>query len=78
MASILQLKQNLLKTHEKEYQSYGQNVPFIFPVPHHTEIPELLSSMVIALFHRFSSYVLVTLSFSAGICKKYIKSSRVW
>jgi len=37
------------KDDEKEYQPYGQNVPFIFPVPHHTEIPELLSSMVIAL-----------------------------
>ena len=53
MALILQLKQNLLKTHEKEYPSYGQNVPFIFPVPHHTKIPELLSSMVIALFTVF-------------------------
>lgn len=41
--------QNLLKEHEKEYQPYRQNVPFIFPIPHHTKIPEPLFSMVIAL-----------------------------
>jgi len=38
---------------KKKISRTDKNVPFIFPVPHHTEIPELLSSMVIALFTVF-------------------------
>lgn len=41
-------ERRLMKEHEEEYQSYKQKVPFIFPVPAITKIPEPLVSLTVA------------------------------
>ncbi len=41
-------ERRLMKEHEEEYQSYKQKVPFIFPVPAITKIPEPLVSLAAA------------------------------
>ena len=46
-------EQYLLKEHEIEYQQYRQKVPFIFPSPRITKIPEPIVSMVLALVIAF-------------------------
>ena len=51
-------EQYLLREHKIEYQQYRQKVPFIFPSPRITKIPEPIVSMVLALIIAF----LLTLS----------------
>lgn len=43
----------LLREHEKEYQQYRDKVPFIFPCPHITRIPDLIVSVVLASIIAF-------------------------
>ena len=43
----------LLSEHKREYQQYRDEVPFIFPSPRLTKIPEPLVSMVLALIIAF-------------------------
>lgn len=44
---------HLLKEYDEEYRQYRQRVPFIFPVPRLTKIPEPLFSMILALITAF-------------------------
>ena len=46
-------EQYLLREHKIEYQQYRQKVPFIFPSPRITKIPEPIVSMVLALVIAF-------------------------
>lgn len=46
-------EQHLLREYQREYQPYRQKVPFIFPIPRLTKIPEPLFSMVIAFIAAF-------------------------
>jgi len=46
-------EQYLLKEHKREYQQYKDEVPFIFPIPRLTKIPEPLVSMVLAVIIVF-------------------------
>ncbi len=46
-------EQHLLKEYEREYQPYRQKVPFVFPIPRLTKIPEPLFTMVIAFITAF-------------------------
>lgn len=39
----------LLRNHKREYQQYKNEVPFVFPIPRLTKIPEPLVSMAIAV-----------------------------
>lgn len=39
----------LLRDHKREYQQYKNEVPFVFPIPRLTKIPEPLVSMAIAV-----------------------------
>lgn len=39
----------LLKEHKKEYQQYKRRVPFLFPIPHLSNIPEPLVTMIILI-----------------------------
>jgi len=43
----------LLKEHKAEYQAYRRKIPFLFPVPSPSIIPQPLFSMVIALIIAF-------------------------
>jgi len=46
-------EQYLLKEHKREYRQYRDKVPFIFPSPRLTKIPEPLVSMVLAVIIAF-------------------------
>ena len=46
-------ERHLLKEYEAEYQEYRRKVPFIFPTPSPTKIPEPLFSMILALIIAF-------------------------
>ena len=46
-------EQYLLREHKKEYQQYRDKVPFIFPSPRLTKIPEPLVSMGLAVIIAF-------------------------
>ena len=46
-------EQYFLREHKIEYQQYKQEVPFIFPSPRITKIPEPIVSMVLALVIAF-------------------------
>lgn len=43
----------LLREHKREYQQYRDKVPFIFPSPRLTKIPEPLVSMLLAVIIAF-------------------------
>ena len=43
----------LLREHKEEYQQYRQRVPFIFPLPRLSRVPEPLISIMSALFIAF-------------------------
>ena len=46
-------EQYLIREHKREYQQYRDEVPFIFPSPRLTKIPEPLVSMVLAVIIAF-------------------------
>jgi len=46
-------EQYLLREHKREYQHYKAKVPFIFPTPLLTKIPEPLVSMILAVIIAF-------------------------
>jgi protein-S-isoprenylcysteine O-methyltransferase Ste14 len=46
-------EQYLLREHKREYQYYRDKIPFIFPTPRLTKIPEPVVSMVLAVIIAF-------------------------